>query len=172
MFVIFWLQGTFSVDVSHNPPSTYTVKDLKSDEFDNEPLRPLSQISQTRSAALEDTTFFIQEGLRKLCLSATKTSSGLIHAPLASEFNKASRKSLKHISLVFLKDTETGIISLFSTMDSEMTFPFQLRPVCDYELLVIRGYEPKRCLFLINAVALCSFKTCKLLKVEFLSKLY
>lgn len=150
---------TFSVDVSHHPPSTCTVKDLNSGNFDNDPSRPHSQISQTRSAASRDTTFFIQEGLRKLCLSATKTSNGLIHVPLAGEFNKTSRKSLQHISLVFLKDTETGIISLFSTMESEMTFPFQLRPVCDYELLVIRGYEPKRCLFFINAVALCSFKT-------------
>lgn len=168
--VCHWLQETYSVDVSHHPPSTYTVKDLNSGNFDNDPSRPHSQISQTRSAASRDTTFFIQEGLRKLCLSATKTSNGLIHVPLAGEFNKTSRKSLQHISLVFLKDTETGIISLFSTMESEMTFPFQLRPVCDYELLVIRGYEPKRCLFFINAVALCSFKTCKLLKVEFPSK--
>lgn len=163
MLVIFWLQGTFSVDVSHHPPSTYTVKDLYSGVFDNEPSRPFSQ---TRSVALEDPTFFIQRGLRKLCLSATKTSSGLIHAPLESEFNKAGRKFLPHICLVFLKDTETGIISLFSTMDSELTIPFQLRPVCDYELLVIRGYEPKRCLFIINAVAFCSFKSCKLLKLN------
>lgn len=151
--------GTFSVDVSHHPPSTYTVKDLYSGVFDNEPSRPFSQISQTRSVALEDPTFFIQRGLRKLCLSATKTSSGLIHAPLESEFNKAGRKFLPRICLVFLKDTETGIISLFSTMDSELTIPFQLRPVCDYELLVLRGYEPKKCLFIINAVAFCSFKS-------------
>lgn len=151
--------GAFSVDVSHHPPSTYTVKDLYSGDFDNEHSRPLSQISPTRSAASGDMTIFIQEGLRKLCLSATKTSNGLIHAPLASGLNKASRKFLQHISLVFLKDTETGIISLYHTMDSELTFPFQLRPVCDYELLVIRGCEPKRCLFLINAVASCTFKS-------------
>lgn len=153
--------GTFSVDVSHDPPSTYTVKDLDSGEFDNEPSRPPpSEISQTRRAALGDNMFFIQEGLRKLYLSTgEKTPNGRTHAQLASEFDRANRKSRQHISLIFLKDKETGIISLFSTMNSEMTFPFQLRPVCDYELLVVRGYEPKQCLFLINAVALCSFKT-------------
>eukprot|EP00105_Crassostrea_gigas_P008150 XP_011422619.1 PREDICTED: uncharacterized protein LOC105325001 [Crassostrea gigas] len=134
---------TFSVDVSHNPPSTYTVKDLNSDEFDIEPSRPLSQISQTRSVASGDTTFFIQEGLRQLCLSATNTSNGLI----------------QHKSLVFLKDTETGFKSLHFALGSEWTFPFQLRPLCDYNLLVIRGYETKKYLFFINAVAVCSFKS-------------
>lgn len=149
MFVI-WLQRTFSVDVSHNPPSTYTVKDLNSDEFDIEPSRPLSQISQTRSVASGDTTFFIQEGLRQLYLSATNTSNGLI----------------QHKSLVFLKDTETGFKSLHFALGSEWTFPFQLRPLCDYNLLVIRGYETKKYLFFINAVAVCSFKSRKLLKLN------
>ncbi|XP_065933759.1 uncharacterized protein [Magallana gigas] len=134
---------TFLVDVSHNPPSTYTVKDLNSDEFDIEPSRPLSQISQTRSVASGDTTFFIQEGLRQLCLSATNTSNGLI----------------QHKSLVFLKDTETGFKSLHFALGSEWTFPFQLQPLCDYNLLVIRGYETKKYLFFINAVAVCSFKS-------------
>lgn len=67
--------GTFSVDVSHHPPSTYTVKDLYSGVFDNEPSRPFSQ---TRSVALEDPTFFIQRGLRKLCLSATLLQRHLV----------------------------------------------------------------------------------------------
>lgn len=136
-----WFQGIFSVDVNRTPPSTYTVTGLTSHGFQND-LHPFTDLS--RNTQSEKETSFIEKGFRSLILSSTSLE-------MASPC----------LNLVFLKDTETKCINLFSTVNSKLTLPFQLRPVTEYELFVFRGKEIQTCCFKIEAIAHCSFISCK-----------
>ncbi|XP_022343995.2 uncharacterized protein LOC111137054 [Crassostrea virginica] len=129
--------GIFSVDVNHTPPSTYTVTGLTSHGFQND-LHPFTDLS--RNTQSEKETSFIEKGFRSLILSSTSLE-----------------KASPCLNLVFLKDTETKCINLFSTVNSKLTLPFQLRPVTEYELFVFRGKEIQTCCFKIEAIAHCSF---------------
>ncbi|XP_061162388.1 phytanoyl-CoA hydroxylase-interacting protein-like [Saccostrea echinata] len=182
--------GSFSVDVTHTPPSTYTVTDLKESTTETgTPLYGPSQVSSQLDFSIRD----IQEGLRKLCIFSTSTArnglvpslhnglvpslhNGLVPSlPLSdisnsndhqveipvttSRNNNRQNNALKWLSLIFLKDVETGVILLYTTEASQFTFPFQLRPISDYELMVFRGCQIQDNCFLIKGVTLCSFRS-------------
>ncbi|XP_061162837.1 uncharacterized protein LOC133172049 [Saccostrea echinata] len=122
--------GTFSVDVDHKPPSSYTVMDLHLPDF------------RTGSSTNEP------------AVSPLITSSNHKGYPVITD----------SFNLIFLKDIETGGILLYTTQVSQFTFPFQLRPVCDYELMSLRGCRLQTHCYLIAAVALCSFRTFRYFK--------
>ncbi|XP_022341814.2 uncharacterized protein LOC111135772 isoform X1 [Crassostrea virginica] len=140
----------FSVDVDHIPPSTYTVTGLNPSSFENDK-HPFTD--QSRDTKLDQETSSIEKGLQKLVLSSKPEKQRTEHP------EKVQKKGTPCSSLVFLKDIDTNGISLFSTMNSEMTFPFQLCPITDYELVVFRGKETKKCCFRVQAVAQCLFKS-------------
>lgn len=151
-FLLLQFQKNFSVDVDHIPPSTYTVTGLNPSSFENDK-HPFTD--QSRDTKLDQETSSIEKGLQKLVLSSKPEKQRTEHP------EKVQKKGTPCSSLVFLKDIDTNGISLFSTMNSEMTFPFQLCPITDYELVVFRGKETKKCCFRVQAVAQCLFKSCK-----------
>lgn len=121
--------------------------------------------------------YHIEEGLRKLDLSSRSTTQVEREKTLPTTASSDRRKTalplsvlpdnhrrnntLECLSLVFLKDIETGSIYLFSTTNSQFTIPFQLRPISVYELMAFQGCQIQQHCFLISAVAFCSFTTCK-----------
>nr|XP_022337066.1 phytanoyl-CoA hydroxylase-interacting protein-like [Crassostrea virginica] len=148
---------TFSVDVNHIPPSTYTVTGLGPPGSDND-VGPPTGLPQ--GAALHGETSVIEEKLRKLVLSSnSETSDKQTRASYLNNPEKIHKNQPSFVTLIFLKDTETRAIFPFFATNSEATFPFQLRPVTDYELVVFRGWETQKLCYRVHAVAHCSFKS-------------
>jgi hypothetical protein len=115
---------------------------------------------------------FIVEGLRKLCLTTATTTqaegektSSITASPDRRKTGLPENHKQNNVqdclTLIFLKDTETESIYLFSTTNPQFTIPFQLRPISVYELMAFQGYSMQQNCFLISAVAFCSFRTCK-----------
>ncbi|XP_048761296.1 uncharacterized protein LOC125670244 isoform X3 [Ostrea edulis] len=166
-----YFKKTFSIDVTHIPPSTYTVTDLNQSNVEKRPTSSKASQASPQPYSL----YHIEEGLRKLDLSSRSTTQVEREKTLPTTASSDRRKTalplsvlpdnhrrnntLECLSLVFLKDIETGSIYLFSTTNSQFTIPFQLRPISVYELMAFQGCQIQQHCFLISAVAFCSFTT-------------
>ncbi|XP_022336341.2 uncharacterized protein LOC111132801 [Crassostrea virginica] len=102
---------TFSVDVNHIPPSTYTVTGLGPPGSDNDVGLPTCL---PQGAALHGETSIIEEKLRKLVLSSnSETSDKQTRASYLNNPEKIHKNQSSCVSLIFLKDTETRAIFPF-----------------------------------------------------------